>query len=319
MPYSNNSGGAGGGGLELPAGLLDGETLRFDYASGKMEGTGDINSDLDVNFTPKTLISGTGTLQLGQAHAIKSIGENVAFTNLLSGRSYHPLWQTLDDGRTGTERVRTLLPPIAISDISASLINPIWTNPVAATVNQTIRQVRVSLVYAVSNLVLELDIGGVGFYREIKGAYNGGFQNIVLDPPLDVKQGQVVTFRLTELDGSDLTIRGSTVIVDSLGRPIPYQEATISSWVDEPIAHIADISNDIAVFGQAETPVAGDSKTHIVVKETDPIVSHLLFGIPMSDQNTGAHLTYHNIIIWLYRITIIIIYNKFSYITFIYK
>lgn len=196
--------------------------------SGTLVSKGIVVSDTDINTNGRSITVSVGSVNLGGAQSISAAGRNVATKDLVSQNSKHSVWQTFEDGNTAVVRVRTTLPPITVSDKTADLVNPVWTQA-AATVDQTVKQVVLDFTNAVTNFVVELQIGGVDFFKENLGDFSAGEQTVVLNPSTDVFQGDVVTFKLTSEDG-DVTVKGNS------GTGVPYQVATIASWVDKQAA-----------------------------------------------------------------------------------
>lgn len=218
--------------------------------AGTLVSKGITVSDTDINTNGRSITVSVGSVNLGGAQSISAAGRNVATKDLVSQDSRHSVWQTFEDGNTAAVRVRTTLPPITVSDKTADLVNPVWTQA-AATVDQTVKQVVLDFTNAVTNFVVELDIGGVNFFKENLGDFAAGEQTVILNPPTDVFQGDVVTFRLSSEDG-DVTVKGNS------GTGIPYQVATIASWVDESISGSGDVTGpsssvdtELAVFNGA--------------------------------------------------------------------
>lgn len=219
--------------------------------SGTLVSKGITVSDTDIDTNGRSITVSVGSVNLGGAQSISAAGRNVATKDLVSQSSRHSVWQTFDDGNTAVVRVRTTLSPVTVSDKTADLVNPVWTQA-AATVDQTVKQVVLDFTNAVTNFVVELDIGGVDFFKENLGDFAAGEQTVVLNPPTDVFQGDVVTFKLTSEDG-DVTVKGNS------GTGVPYQVATIASWVDESISGGGDVTgpsssvdSELAVFDGAD-------------------------------------------------------------------
>ncbi|NRA77125.1 MAG: hypothetical protein HRU18_02860 [Pseudoalteromonas sp.] len=96
------------------------------------------------------------------------------------------------------------------------------------------------------------------------------------------------------MDGNDMDIVNA-VIPSKIFKPV----RTNFYWVKVVSATTVYIvpwsDTGMEFFTDGETVVAGGDKPHIVWKESQPIISELLFGVPMSDQNPGSHLVYHDI------------------------
>ena len=210
--------------------------------AGTLVSKGITVSDTDIYTNGRSITVSVGSVNLGGAQSISSAGRNVATKDLVSQDSRHSVWQTFEDGNTAVVRVRTTLPPITVSDKTADLVNPVWTQA-AATVDQTVKQVVLDFTNAVTNFVVELDIGGVDFFKENLGDFAAGEQTVILNPPTDVFQGDVVTFKLSSEDG-DVTVKGNS------GTGIPYQVATIASWVDESISGSGDVTGPSSSIDQ---------------------------------------------------------------------
>lgn len=241
MPFSKKGSGVGGGGDRLTAEqwlALDSIVDLPDNAVPKgnngtlVASVATSDEDLVVAASVKAEV---GSYELGGAHKITSAGENVSFENIVSQVNYHPGWQTFADGNTLVSRVRTTQSEVTLSDKTSDLVDPVWDNGAGAVVDHSVRQVILDFVNPVTDLVVELDIDGVEFYKESFGAFATGEQTVLLNPPLDVRVGQLVTFRLTESAGGSITLKGSTVILDSMSRPTPFQKTIVATWVDEKV------------------------------------------------------------------------------------
>ncbi len=183
-------------------------------------------------FELASVRSGTGSFYLADAHRISSSGENVAFENIATGVSYHPVWQTFEEGNSGTVRVRGSDITVTVSDKTADLTNPTWSQP-ATSGDQTIVSSVVDLTNPVIGLNISVNINGVPFWNETFGDLTSGEQALVFNPPLDVKLGQVLTLTAKASTG-DVVVKGNS------GTGQPYQRATIKLWEDKQIALAED-------------------------------------------------------------------------------
>lgn len=148
----------------LPDNLQDGEMLRYNAATLKYEGTGDINTDVEVNFGTKIVKAGTGTFKLGEAHSMSSGGENVTFTNLVDGDRYNPVWISQEgnvaEARMTIEPLVTTTPEASKADV---VVNPTWiSNPL---VDWRVFTVTYEAETPVNDAVLTVKKDGVVFWQ----------------------------------------------------------------------------------------------------------------------------------------------------------
>lgn len=138
--YPGGGNGASGGGIPNPdSGVLAPNEMVKSNADGTaIVGTGDTNTDTEVNFGVKNLITqgivgaGSGTFRLGDAHDDSSAGENKVTTNRVSNIAFNPVWVNQEANKAtsrftvGVEQELTQEPSKA--DV---LVNPSWiSNPI---------------------------------------------------------------------------------------------------------------------------------------------------------------------------------------------
>lgn len=238
------------------AGLTAAQQAAVDSITGlpadrvpKSDGTKFVASGATVSPTTgewtfdETVNIPTSSLNLGGAWTLSSSGQNVALRNQATGDARHALWQSYEDNDAASVRTRTVQPEITVSDKSATLTNPAWNNGAGASSNQTVKQVVFDFVESVGNLRLRVELDGTVFFDDTFGAIATGEQALIPRVPVDVNQGQLVTFIMSDKAGGDVKVKGSTTITDTLSRPIPYQRATIATWTEEPVATTSGTTN----------------------------------------------------------------------------
>ena len=193
--------------------LSDGEMIRFDTTSGKMEGSGDINTDSVVNFGTKTVQSGTGTFRLGEAVDMSSGGENVIFTNLADNNRFNPVWVNQQTNQAFTRiTVGTLQELIQEASKADILINPSWTsNPV---VDWRVVTLTVESDTTITNAIFNVTKNGNDFYRAEMGTITANVETVVDlttvgNVPVDAFQVGTYIVSVTSQDG-DVRLKGST-------------------------------------------------------------------------------------------------------------
>jgi hypothetical protein len=120
----------------LPIQLSNGEMIRYSTAIGGYEGTGDINTETTVDFGDKTIISGTGTFQLGESQALSSAGTNIIATNIQTGDIRSSV-DTIYGTNTPIFRVvkTPALDQVQQGDKGDIVTNPFWTQAIAGDIS----------------------------------------------------------------------------------------------------------------------------------------------------------------------------------------
>ncbi len=185
-----------------------------------------------------TLIVGLNSIQYGQAHKAGSAGENIVTTNLSTGISYHPVWQTLGEGNTATVRIRSAdLPPITISADTLDITNPSWTQGTISG-NQTVRSSKLRFVQDQTNVRIAVALNNVEVFSTIipqilAGDYTLNYLGNTLATPsgIDLKAGQILSLSILSEDG-DVVVRGDNIA----GELVPYQVGVIALWEDKQVA-----------------------------------------------------------------------------------
>ena len=200
------------------------------------EDTSSITTTLNFRTTGD-IESGTGTFLLRSAHEISSGGENVPFTNSVTGISYHPTWQTTTRGGNWSSVQRTPVGDLVENhpiqnDDSQNITNPVYDFD-GLNINHRIYRAVFGVGSDQTNVSVILSIRRgvdyVEYYRDtIPRITADAMAEYVLRPFVDISANQ--SFRLTVFspDG-DVVLKGN-----SSGEPfllIDYVQ-----WRDDPLA-----------------------------------------------------------------------------------
>lgn len=237
--------------------------------------TGDSNPPTYDNtlWSLATVRSGTGSFELATAHKLSSSGENVGFVNLLDSQSYHPVWQTFSEGNTATSRVRQTLTTNIVSDKSSDLTNPTWLRTAPVT-NQSITKVRMDFVNPVTNLEILVTLNDNDYWSNRVANVPSGEQDIIFNPPFDIKSGQAIQISLSSRNG-DVVVKGEST------SQIPYQEVSFNEWEDVGLVtddEIEDFKNKVNILSEGPNVSefalleAPDYTSVLFVTDTDELV-----------------------------------------------
>ena len=210
--------------------------------SGQLTSKGFVVDDATkkVDLNGYSLVVGTQSVEYGGALSSEVAGHTLALTDLIDNEVTHAVSQTFEDGNTSYVRVRTTQTPIPISDKTADLINPSWSD--TASNDETIKQVVLDFVNPVTNFNVVVDIGSITIFERNLGSYGVGEQPVILVPPVDLRAGDVITFYLTSDDG-DVTVKGNS------GTGVAYHVPTIATWIDDPVS----ISSESSILELSDT------------------------------------------------------------------
>lgn len=251
--------GGGGGGVPTPAPgvLADNEMVKANVGGTAIVGTGDTNSDTEVDFGAKdvkttgTMTSGTGTFILGEAIATSAAGENITTTNLVSGEHFNPVWieqtENIPKGRVTLGVEQELTQEASKADI---LINPSWqSDPI---VDWRVVKLTFETDTTITNAVFKVTKGGADFYSARLGTLTANVEKTIdlTDPstpenvPAEAFVGDAYIVSVSSVDG-DVRLKGSTA------NALPFFKVGFFYFVDN---RIADINAED--FGQLENPMS---------------------------------------------------------------
>ena len=195
-------------------------------------------ADSTIIVENQTLVVGLGSLQYGEAHRSSSAGENVITNDLVTGISYHPVWQTPEGGNTAVVRDRAQdLPDITIAADELDIVNPTWSQG-ASSGDQTVRKSVFMFPQNQTNVKLIIKLDGIAVVSILEPQISAGLFTFnflghsSLHPSgFDLRENQVVSIEMSSDDG-DVIVRGSLLG----GNLIPYQLGTICLWEDKTVA-----------------------------------------------------------------------------------
>ncbi|AJT61174.1 hypothetical protein AVU32_gp333 [Vibrio phage ValKK3] len=178
-------------------------------------------------FSLAAVQSGSGDLYLANAHKISSSGQNIAVTNIIDNISFHPLWQTYDEGNTGIVRVRSAEVVAEYSDKSAQLSNPRWELAQMPN-NRTLYSVVVDFVNAYGEVDVIVYKNSIEYYQtKIINVTPGEF-DVLIEPPFDIRAQDVLEVELRN-PNVDVVVWGNA------STSVPWNKPTIRSFVDESV------------------------------------------------------------------------------------
>lgn len=210
-------GGAGGGGIPNPAPgvLADNEMVKANVGGTAIVGTGDTNTDDEVNFGNKTVVAGTGTYKYRNAHASSSGGETIYFRNLIDGDTFQPCWIKHADGFATARIPDGDLAEFIQEDSKLDIrTNPSWiSNP---PVDWIVQFLTFEADTTITNVIFKVLKDGEDFYTAKLGTLTANVEKTVdLDilgsdnVPVDAFAGSTYTVSVTSVDG-DVRLKGST-------------------------------------------------------------------------------------------------------------
>jgi hypothetical protein len=203
----------------IPTTLADGETIRYNATNENYEGTGDTNTDTEVNFGTKDIVtdgivrSGSGTQQLGDAYSIGSGGEQVVTKNLISGEKYVPVLSHYSTNEA-RERITVGIEQEIIAQTSKAdiVINPVWTtNP---AIDWRVVKFTFEVDTTIDNVELKIIKSGADFYTAKIGTLTANVETTIDlettdgNVPIDAFFGDAYILSLSSPDG-DVRCKGT--------------------------------------------------------------------------------------------------------------
>lgn len=267
--------------------LADDEMLKANAGGAEIVGTGDTNSDTEVNYGSKNIVttgtveSGTGTFKLGGAIAISSAGENKTTTNLVSGQHFNPVWIDQSDNEpkarmtVGVEQ-ETIQEP-SKADI---LINPTWpSNP---TTDWRVVKLTMEVDTTITNVLFSVTKGGEAFYSARIGTLTANTEtqidlsNTPNNVPAEAFFGDTYEATLWSEDG-DVRAKGS------IANALPFFKIGFFEFVDDPVISNSVETTALMKFVVDEDDMASNSPTKVPTQQS---VKHYV------DESVTANLQY---------------------------
>ena len=259
-------GGNGGGGTPNPdpIDLQDGEMLRFNQTSGEMEGSGDINTDIEVNFGTKVLRAATGAFDSGSidmvGYQLNERGGYLQTVSKTTGRTFISLDYQVDNNGSQKpiydSRGALITRQVKQADDTQTIVGLVSYDVVPDT-SQDISQVYFNFVNPADNFRARItsDVTGeVVSYIPSRSAFDKG-------EGLSITAGEQ-TFSpetvLPELVGFTLTVevfadQSIDVLGDALGNPwraVDVQDIISLRMVDESDIALESVSTSLISGGQ---------------------------------------------------------------------
>lgn len=257
------TGGSGGGTPNPdPADLQDGEMVRFDQASGEMEGSGDINTDLEVDFGSKdikckTVITESASIDVGPGITLSDRGGFLQNHSNISGDDFLSVDYMIDDSGTTKpiyySRAAKVVRAITQPDDSVTMVG-LTSYAVTPTTDQDILKVYVKLVNPLTNYrarVISDVTGEVVKYVPSRNDWENG-------TGLDFAAGEQsfdIVSPLAELVGYPLTVEVlADQSIDVLGdgtnpwRAVDSQNITKLNIIDESDVALESVSTSL-IYG----------------------------------------------------------------------
>ncbi|CAM0010800.1 hypothetical protein VPHK436_0056 [Vibrio phage K436] len=201
--------------------LKDGSVPVFNAKTGELVDSGVFAKDGDLTIAPNTLRFGT--------HEMSSSPENVMFYNTATDNHYAPLWQEVAPN-TQLGYIRALS---TARDITRNaLINKVLTNPdfiVPVKKNETVWSITIYLDQPTKAIEMKVLGANKLMGRSIwRGDYAAGEHELVLKTPWDFRKGVTYRVQVSDPDGGDIKLKGSSTL--------PYWKISRSVWTELVIA-----------------------------------------------------------------------------------
>ncbi|ALP46973.1 hypothetical protein phiGrn1_0046 [Vibrio phage phi-Grn1] len=212
-------------------------------------------------FSLAAVQSGNGDLYLANAHKISSSGQNIAITNIIDNVSFHPVWQTYEEGNTATVRVRSIESVNEYSDKSAQITNPRW-ELVQMPNNRTLYSVVVDFVNAYDEIDVVVYKNTDEYYQTKIFDITPGEVDVLIEPPFDIRSMDVLEL---ELRNPNLDV----VVWGNLSTGIPWNKPTTRDFTDETVViqpdldavetRVSDIEANAIVTGDNVSELTNDA------------------------------------------------------------
>lgn len=216
----------------------------------------DALKDSNVKVDGRTVDLGADIVSFG-SHIMQALGENVGFTNKVTGQTFTPLWQVYGSG-SNTGWIRAYGSKESVTrqaDVSEVVINPEFT--VRVSQDELVHQVRVSFNEDTPGGVEMRVYEGVKELLHIVDTqdFTRGRQTISWKPGFDLKKDTDYKAVIRRLDGKDLKLKGKG--------GFPFLITTRSRWVDLVIADQKWVEQNfvsIADFNRIQTELTKAEK-----------------------------------------------------------
>jgi hypothetical protein len=185
--------------------------------------------DSGVKVNGQSIDFGADTLSFG-SHTMKALGENVGFTNKVTGVTYVPLWQEYGSNKS-TGYIRAIGSKESVTrqaDTSEVIINPDFKTQINN--DEMVHQIRVSFNEATPGGIEALIYANNSplVHVEAKQDMPRGRQTISFSPGFDLKKDIEYRVVIRRLDGQDLKLKGKS--------GFPFLQVVRSTWVDLVVA-----------------------------------------------------------------------------------
>ncbi|QDF14765.1 hypothetical protein PONTUS_140 [Vibrio phage Pontus] len=187
------------------------------------------------------------SMHLG-SHTISSSAENVTFTNIVTRKTYSPLWQEVAPGaKTGYIRAHGEYQDVILgADGSVDLLNPsfIYTAPTDASIFGA----TIELSRDATNVEIHVEFNNEELWLARLGDLSAGERKILFSNPADFKMGNNYRVIIDSSDGSEVILKGSNFNT-------PKATLHAAKWEDRVVTSMREgalETGDVPVWSEKE-------------------------------------------------------------------
>lgn len=265
----------GDNGYKIVGSLTDGEMLRFNESTGKIEGSGDINGADSVDFGAKNLVCKTvvtesQSVDIGAGNTLSDIGGYLKVTSNMSGNSFLPIDSKLtpngSERPTWDKRIALVIKDVIQGDDSQQMLN-VSSYSINPPKDQDVYKVYLKLVNPVTNFRAVIRSSATGeitkhipdrasYDKDIGLSLGSGEQFFDIPSAIGEIQGTIVTIEMLADQSIDLLGNGTDP-----WRAIDYQDipSKIGVVVETDIIN----ENDMASNSEEKIPTQRSVKTYV--------------------------------------------------------
>lgn len=254
-----------GSGTEIPLGALLPSPYNFGLSlDNKLQikqGSEVIfEQDNTGAYIKREVLTGTGSVVLGDIHSIASVGENVVFRNEVSDVIWFPVWQGIsEDGQVNkppTSRnfsaFTTVSPDGALGSSIVPYESMITTSGGSACVFSVSFKIAEDINERLIWTVLDVDDGNreiTSFIIDPVSWVSGSTQQLNLKYPIFIENGHTLSSSLRKFSSGEIVDVYSTIDFPTK----PWRSLGIRSYTDEPIIDVTRLGaiNGVATLDNA--------------------------------------------------------------------